>query len=710
MNKPVQLNSILFCMLVAGVTHALEDMSDDQLGTVSGADGVSAVFTTPTTGIQLGDVSWQLDQGVTSVGAVTVSPAASATAKTVTLSPIGVNGAASSVPVALTSHIDVGATVGGVPRVSIASDWTRSRLQIANFQLDTTNSFGTLALDTSGSAYLSSENGIFGSNSSAGINITGGQLYFRQGAVGQPELLLDNLRLVASMNGGRFGVDSQGIVLSAPVFNLDLGFDIKYQGSVSSNYFTADSNDAPMLMYGWQGGLTNWETRIKAGGVWYTPTGNATYDQGNRSQGINLSMHWDYDPAFALIVGEIGASRRTQLRFDNWTKLPGATYAFDMPNLTLDVVNAGQGPGGLCWGANWDGPANTCNTQNGGKARFVELGPDKDALAAVIRDAKLLSYSSGVKLLDDINADGDYVDTVGGVSETQSFKWSLIYTYGNIDGNIYLYPGGKSGGQYGLHGDVVLTAQSLGGWSDNAHFMIGDTDKGLAIGWMNANWLIALDDLFVSMLSSGIELETLTKARINFKGQFGGGEIPNMASYVRGFDLDVNLEATALRLQISPPPSGQSYMGYSGFVRIGDTNVSSFSGATGGATVLTANGVGGCASAAGCYFDDGSYISMSEQNRPNVDVRFANITGDIGIQNGRFDLVSDAETPVGVPAKLILSQEMVIGATNAAASCPGGACQALRINRVEFNDQNLGQIAMPGGLIGVSLALKPQVP
>jgi hypothetical protein len=117
-------------------------------------------------------------------------------------------------------------------------------------------------------------------------------------------------------------------------------------------------------------------------------------------------------------------------------------------------------------------------------------------------------------------------------------------------------------------------------------------------------------------------------------------------------------------------------------------------------------------SASGAHnHDDGSYISLAEPNfnKLNVDLRLANITGDIEIpkvlgQGGVIDLLSAASETDDKP-KLRIQNNMLIG-----KSANDGTGDPLMIGNVEFGGRTLGSVVMPSGHIHGSITLKQQTP
>jgi hypothetical protein len=66
-------------------------------------------------------------------------------------------------------------------------------------------------------------------------------------------------------------------------------------------------------------------------------------------------------------------------------------------------------------------------------------------------------------------------------------------------------------------------------------------------------------------------------------------------------------------------------------------------------------------------------------------------------------LYSDADTPVGDPAQLVLQNDILVG-----ASVSGVAADVFQVGRVEFADRDLGTIVIPSGQWYLSIGLRPQ--
>lgn len=685
----------LYCLFLLGTpARALEAIDDDNLAAVHGGGGLTVELSN--TSIPASRVRWHVDKGVTGVGAVTINPDAWAQLETISLKPVALDGTSAAGKVTYTATFDVGAASDvAVPAIALKLDGSRTRLLIdkVTHQTDTTRSLGTLAFDSQTSFSLINTKGLLNDADALAqlsLNIGDAKLFYRQGAAGTPEALFDALRFKFDFTGGTVGVNSSGLRIAAATANLDAGFSLRYEGApATADAFTKKAGDLPVLQWNWLGKLNNLEFVAKNGGAWYGTTGSpAVEDTANRSQGLNMSLRWDYDPSFAWYTQEPGSNMRAV--FANWQKLSGAPYALNFPNITLDVLKAGQEPGGLCWRGTSNGPS--CP----GGGQYLNVAAE-DGFGLLVRDGNLHAYSTSVKLQDDINKDGDYLDTSAAprnTPEDETFTWALIYTLGDVDANVFVYPGTGAANTTGMKLDGIIKIQSnSSAWNSSSHFMIADTaaTKGtgtttLGIGFLRTNILFAFNDMLLTLKPEGINLNS-SQVRVGFSGRFGGGEIKTAdlatADEVKLLDVDANLEFDKFDVTLSPSPSGQSFMGFSAKMRFADLNVADFASADA----------------------DGSYIAISEPSRSDVSIRLAKITGDLAMINGRVDLVSEAETALeAIPrtARLMLGGDIQFGTTAVSGGAP------FLVNSVKFGADNLAAIAIPSGQWHSSFSLMKQ--
>lgn len=672
-------------LLAPSSTLALQSMSDEDMSAVAGRDGLAVSFSSSQ--ITADEINYIPDEGNALESELSLQG--------VTISSVDLGGTNVGVgDFTISGTLDAAAVAGeGAASVNMTWDRIRTRIDDIRHGTDAVNTLGTMVLDSSGSFELTSNEGWLNqtrSDSRLYLAINDADLYYRQGAAGSPEMLLSNTDFLWDMTSGKVGVDSEGLIIEGDA-NFNLTFDLRYE-EAPVTAFTNDANDPHGLRFGWTGGLQDTQIRLRAGGLWQESSlsgsaPNQVFNQSDKSEGLYLSMRWDYQPTFRWVIGESDGTK-TSLEFGNWTKLPDdadpdVDYGFDFPLVAMDMINAGEGPGGICWGANWSGPSTSCTPKGG---QYIDVAPENNALALVTRDGQLRAYSTEVNVLDPLLTD--------------TYQWGLIYTWGDIDANIFIYPGGD-GTATGMKMDLLIANQTYDtedfdndgnlleygeDWSNGTHFLIADTDENQAIGFLNSSFLMAANDVFFSLetgAQGGIQLTT-NQARLAMNGLFGGGTIPDNSERLSIARWKIDLEMDNLEFAIYPESVGTDYLGFRGYLNLINGNTAGFSGNT-----------------AGDVTDDGSFISLAEPSRPDTDFRLADMRGTLEIRNGKVDLVSEGETPAGRPPELVIAQEMLIG-----QSATGGS--ALIANRVELGNKDIGSIVIPGGQWYSELTLSPQ--
>ncbi|MZR61834.1 hypothetical protein [Alcanivorax sp. DP30] len=696
-------SGILF--LIAGQVVAMDSLSEHELSAVSGRDGVTINLQSDSSdlsnGIEISQISWATDQS-------SVVDSNTLFVDQIDIVPVGPLGGVATSPLDISVAIDAFTnTNSGRPSLAIDLFWERMRVSTGAIYMadDTSATFGRAAFDSNGRFVLKGDGGILNSTATdAGLLINLGsvdasdpapsnwtinspsQFYYAQNNIaGSSELVLDNLGFLFNMQQGAVGVDSDGIIVrSAPGSRTDfhLTFDILYDQSGSSP-FEVTAEDLPVLHFGWRGGWENLLFQLQGKGAWPSEVHN---------QGLTASLGFDFADDYQVILGEAAGSK-AYIELSAPESLLGSglgstSYSgkdFQIGYLTLDTLHASRGPGGICFGANTGdfgvNGAIGCVSGSGVVAapEQVNIAPEDNAFALIARDWRLRGYSSEVVYRDEAN--GDVIDE----------NWALIYTFGDLDANIYSYP--QFGG--GLYIDVVAALQTFGAtdqerWQNGSHFMIGDTDNNLAIGLVGADLLFAANNMQVGLGNSGLSLDS-PQARFQIRGMLGGGDIPNMAVPQSMAYVDINLESDRFVFGLEPAPLGQSYLGYSAFLSLTDLNVNNFSNQQGGAHGS----------------DDGSYISLAEPSldRLAVDFRLADLSGDIEIDNGMLDLRTSSETDHGRP-ELRISHTLKLG--GAAVQPAGAAGDVFKVGRVEFGNRELGSIVVPAGQMNAALILKEQ--
>lgn len=541
------------------------------------------------------------------------------------------------------------------------------------------------------------------------------------GPAGSTEIQLDNLGFLFDMHQGTVGVDADGLVVRSALgsrTDLNLTFDIFANvANTASTAFQLNEQSIPMLLFGWRGGIEDFDLHLLPQGTWLP-------DDGTFTQGLTASLGLNLADNFQFVLGEAkyedtGDQKQSYLEFTQPISMPttlGQTRKdVEFGYLTLDTVSAGhQSIGGICFGGGntYGSTPSGCTTSTGGvlPTELLEIAPSDTGLAIINREWGLHAYSSRVVYRDGVSA-------ANNIDE----GWALIYTLGDISTNWYLYPQSGDGSTLGSPGfsmDVVTAIQTEGGadangrpdrsrWENGTHLMIGDTDfqtsyhdplnptaDGLAIGLMGADLLFAANDMGVGLsLADGLNLSS-NEVRLQLRGMFGGGDVPRMESPVYGSYIDINLELDDFLFKIFPSSNGDA-INFGGFLSLAKLNDIPGSEITGSA--------------------DGTYISFAEPNlnKLDVDVRLADIVGDIEIPTnailagggGKIDLLTATEEADGKP-KLRIATNMNIGAL---ASKPGGgAGDPLEIRRIEFGGKDLGSMIVPAGKIYTSLTLEQQ--
>ncbi|MEQ3723670.1 DUF6160 family protein [Alcanivorax sp.] len=595
----------------------------------------------------------------------------------------------------------------------------------------------------------------------------------------------------ANSNGTVDEGELSGYLPSASdLINLALDFEYIF-GKQGSNEFEITAGARGLMHFGWLGSVKDAEVKWMPGGVWQGSTDGVFDPYGTEavtSNGLRFSSQWDYvsqveaehvfgdaEKEFRWRLGEtadVASADKSRVNFElgDWTiwgsrtaAKPSAHY---FPLIALDVISgAGQGPGGLCWGhgsalVDGSGGASGCGSTAEPDTQFIDVTPgsitnygitenDENALAIIIRDGQLQSYSRKVRLLERDASGNIRTDTDPNRPEEEGreFDWGLIYSLANVNGNIYLYPGitrdGTAGAvtdNQGVIADILLMSQTLDGdyqghnWDHGTHLMIADTAANMGIGFMSSSFVLAANDTRIwvkpqdgtDYYSGGLDFFS-PQARFNYRATFGGGLLPGHANYgntsvaqtIRGANLDVNLEGlVSLRFSPSDPveannPGGaRNFLGYSGALRLGSNTTDPSM--VGGTSNLATCGSGG-------NEDCGSYLSIAEPSQPEAAIKLANITGDIAFTEGRVDLVGTGELGTDSEPQMVIANNIklgyaakphmnsvldtVPGVDSIAAGNPGNP---VMIDNIMLGDANLGRMVIPSAQIYSSITLEPQ--
>lgn len=699
MTAIIRTKAVLLLALSVMSAHAgLKPLSESEMSGVAGRDGLTLNLRSP--GMDAAALKWVTDSGTAPAGSC--SGGISDRHGCTWLEDISITGV--SGPMDLSIEMDVGAAAG-TPALRLAAEWNRIRTTLGSFSYAADahdprslgRSFGQFALESGGSWSVSNTGGIFdagGTNAFFDLDTTG-ELIYRQGAAGSPELSLGNLDLALRFSNGAagghlpgtgtFGVDAEGVFLSAPYAWTDVGFDLLYKESPGDFDTTGRG---PMLFMGWQGGLRNMLVRVNSGGLGYNTVsqGGVVWQDhdgalsGQRSEGLNLLAEWDFDTDFAWTIGESGGDRN-HVRLHDWRRLGNASGPMLSMPVMLDLVQNASGAAGLCFGGGFGSgvPVQSSCTGAGGTWLPTGVPSGSAALAAFVRDGRLHAYNQKV---DYVNADG-----------SNTYDWTLVFTLGKLDADIFFYPEGLSStgaaSDTGLRTDITLLAQSPGfwaaanstdaavranagaGWETNTHFLVGDTNVGgtgqqFAVGLVNADLHWQVRDLYLRVtagdsrwpeLPGGFWMQTDNQAQYRFRGILGGANLADMTEVTSLGLLDVNLLTDQFIFSLSPgtPDAGT------------------------GTAPIAFNGLLDLA---------GASASFAEVSSPQSEFRIENVTGRIAWKNGEVGLRN-----VGGEAELYIANELLFGRS---ASFGGTAGEPL-VGEVNFGAENFGRIALPEG-------------
>ncbi len=724
MAPPSSAKTLALACLLSSPAWALEALDDEGLGAVQGQSGLQLQLDN-TGGVNLGRLEWLTDSGVTDRQAQTIIDAR-------------LDGLAGN-PWQFSSQLDVGSDSSN-PALRLHSQWQPQQLTISRLTLNTpaanlsTNSLGQLAVQSQGHLTLNQVGGLLnaGGNNAQLDFASQGEVIYRQGAAGSPELSLGGFvfkncfsngpgsNCSGSLGYGLLGVNSEGLLVQADHTYTDLLFDVMYKATPTNFDSTGRSG---IIQFGWTGSLLNPKVALRPGGVAYGthsstlnhPSG-ASYGffdhtglgtpTGARSQGLNLQASWDYDSDFAFILGQAGGNR-SQARFMNWRRMAGLNAAIPMLSMpiTLDVLQNGQGPGGLCFGGGFSAgsPTPFSCTSAGGQWRASAVAASQAAFAALIRDGHLHGYSQQIQVVDPTSS-----------NPLSTYDWGLMFTFGKLDADILLQPQGPSGGLTGLKSNITLTAQSPGfwdqatssnattrgclfsaaggscttagagtRWATNTHFLVADTNVGgtgqqYGVGLLNADLLWSVRDMYFRVVDSdatytlmpgGLWLHTENNATYQFRGLFGGGNLLDLSSPTGISLMDVKLSANRFLFALSPqtPVSGDAPVGFNAFMDLDGT----------------------------------SYLSLAEVGSPQSAYRIYDMSGRIAWRNGQVNLVSGQNTADGLP-QLAIRNELLFGSS---ANFGNGGGNPL-LAKTGFGSENFGRIALPAGAWHSDISLK----
>lgn len=726
----------------------MQPLDDAELAAVSGQDGIAITVTTDRMAAE--QVRWELDGGT--------NYEASLVAGEVSYSSLVNDGQDMA---NWTTTYDVGSDSTGNPAVSIGMQLDPVRFEVVDLGLQGRDDpapryFGSVVMDASGELEYSNTGGLFNNTPGAGAYLYGQlsdlNVFHRQLENDQaPYLILADGSAMWRVHDGSIGVVSGdnstplrvgGLRTSADFIDAQLQVTTRYKNPAllgSPQPLRMNSADSiGMYHFGWRGSLHEAELIFGPRGLEYGS---------DISDGLGFSTRWNYvreDGSSSRFPGTVLANRPATtegfrwifgtgdpssgedhpMRFEltDWRNMPGKRYAHDFPLIALDIVNPGQGRPQLCWGATSTGPC------AGAAPQWVGFQPGRTSVAVSMRDGNMGAYAETVRIYD-------------GADPTQSFNpaeannreldWSLIYTFANLDTDIYLSPGGHPDDpDRGLMADILVMAQTLqndpGGnpqikgsnWADGAHLMIADTNVGMGIGLMDISFLLLAEDTRILLrptaaggggeYAGGIDI-TSPRARFDLRATFGGRDLapkggadlaPGAARVLTAGVNAWNYEGF-LNARLSPPADGENYLGYSLAMRATSASTPSADGQASG---------------------QGTYFAMAEPSQLDAELRFGGVSGDMAFVDGKVELISASDDGDNTP-KIRMTHDILVGlsaqsrmhdgawAIGGPEQLPGGAAgQVFRIDSLQLGERNLGSIVVPGGQFYGSLTLKPQTP
>lgn len=585
--------------LVPGLAAAgLQALSEDELSTVNGQDGIEYYISSPTIGL----TALRIDSDNTALPALWTSPCTGPAtcggmwANGLQIAPIGG-------PTAVTGYVklDTGAqTNASMPWFSYDLHLDQVRLggTLANTGFSSgivgssTRSFGQFAMVTpldfrwSGQPFYGLPQG----NVDVLLSVTNARLFYRQNGPTHANIALNNLNFIWRSPTDMADIQLGGFRMGGPASTFNVAFDLLYKYNADQDMATITANDRPIMRFSWGGTLYDSHLYLRGGGVWNTAVNQATNVAFNAAgdvtnnmpagatQGLSVGMRWNYrSSATPLVAGDFlwsighASGDREYLQFGDWKNLEQATgvipdrYGFDFPLLVIDNIAAGDATnagGSLCWGNAMTNAACNANIDGNADGDFTDVHVDNlgtlitlragtiegyaaplastatPAMMQVIRNGNLLAWSNQVRVMRDPSIlEGDYA-------------WGLIYTLPNINSNIYMYPGGSesdtAGGSrnHGAIFDVLMMTQSFGQWQSNYLTTSGGTcNAGTGAGctnttrWNNGAHFMIADtgaQMGIGFLGSSI-LMAIDDMRIWLKNTTAGQAAP--ANWDGGIDM-----------------------------------------------------------------------------------------------------------------------------------------------------------------------------
>jgi len=720
------------CLFLSSAHAAMQSLDDETLSAAHAQDGVRVELGDTGTST-VGQLGWITDNGAAAFGACTGGVANQHACTQVNNLQLGGSGG----PLRIRADLDVGAsaTTGGAPSPHLRLEWDPLLLSLGGLTLNTptanysAQSIGSIGIRSQGYLDLFNVSSLFnGGGNFARMDFSAsGDIFYRQGAATSPELSFGNFQFTNRFSNGAaggqlastglVGIDNQGLLISSAFADTDLLFDIMFKAS-PTDYDSAGRSS--ITLFGWTGGLVNPTFRIAPGGIAYgtyasvannlSGVSRTYYDYtgtnggGARSEGLNLTASWDFDSDFSFVLGQAGGNR-TQVRFSNWRRMGTSASPMLLMPITFDVMQNNTGPAGLCFGGGFTAGTpiqGSCTAETGGTWVAGGVPAGRAALSTHIRDAHLWAYNQSVEVFDPSS-----------ILPYSTYRWSLLYTFGKLDADIYMYPEGRAQGipvvttTTGLKTDITLTTQSPGywdqangsaaqraalystgagtRWATNTHFLLADTAVGgnpatqYGVGLLNADLLWRVRDMYLRVINSdsgypslpgGLWMQTDTVAQYRFRGLFGGGNLTSLNAPTAIGLMDINLQTSRFIFVLHPvaPVAGDAPVGFAGLLDLDGT----------------------------------SYFSLAEVSSPSSSFRIYNTSGRVGWSNGRVNLISGQNNPPTNLPKLTISNDLLFGASAGF----GGAGGAPVLGSIGFGNEYFGRVVLPAGQWNSDITIK----
>ena len=733
------------CVVFPVTAFSMTELTDHSMSAVTGQDGLT-VNLESAAGISADSIQWHTDIDIPHVNWPTTPDTDFTYKEAIThFHDISLEGRDGN-PLSATLDLDIGSD-GTDPYLALNYAWQPMFTHIGGFTLETPgtaykdHSLGEVGLYLDSGSLSLINQGIFNhtydiatgnsSSNSARFDLDlSGDLILRQGGPGAAELSLANFVFrnyfsngVAGSGGlhgpgmGSVGITEEGIFLQADHTYTDFRFDLMYkEGTVDTDF---DLTDRQALFHaGWTGGLENAIFAIRPGGI--------SYDNGvTRSEGLNFQARWDYADDFALVAGHADPNNKTHLRLGGWTAMDSSGPMLSM-DIILDILQGDNQPwGGLCMGQANVQVAGATDCAGSGAFVNTKVPNDDSAFALLVRNGGLHAYSSSMQVID---------PSVPATAGYDPYDFGLVWTLGQMDADILIYPRGTST-DVGLKMDVAVVTQSPGywnatqissedfvgisnfnelegydsfeeffdfsgydagnlssdeiaeivsgvraaagaNWRTNSHLMFANTESKIGVGILNNDFLFEAKDLQLTFGESDLVFDQMHSGIRLGSDSYARYFVRGMFGAGSLTDLSSNVANVAL-WQFALATDHYRFVMYPDTVTVGSDDL---------ATV----GFEG-------FFDlhPDSFLSLSEASVPKSSFDLYNVEGTLGWKDGHI-LIEAAPNATGTPS-ITLRNQLLIGESVDFSSNDAIAGEPL-IGNIGFGSNSYGRIAMPGGV------------